>query len=454
MNFLHYIWSFLLALAVLIAVHEYGHYLAARLCGIKVLRFSLGFGRTLVARKWGRDQTEWAIGMFPLGGYVKMLDESEGPVPENERYRAFNTQPLWKRAIVVTAGPVANLLLAILLYCCLFMAGSRELLPVLGAVTPGSSAERAGLVAGETIRRIGGETVESWADIRWIIVDRGVDRDTVEVVSAAPNGGIRRSMLDLSSIVIDDRAPDPLHQIGLNMPTPDLPPVLDAVTPGSAGARAGLRAGDRIVGVNGAAVSQFREFADAVAKHPAQNIDLEVKRGEQLLTLHATPEAVGQGESRRGRLGVAARQDPDALLQDTTIVRYAPIEALWRASVLTWHTTTFSLKVMAKMLSGQVSVRNISGPVTIADYAGQTAAAGLDAYLRFLALISISLGVLNLLPVPVLDGGHLLYYAIEAIRGKPLSERVLELGQRAGVAVLASLMLIAFFNDINRVVFG
>jgi regulator of sigma E protease len=454
MGLLHYIWYFLLALAVLIAVHEYGHYLAARLCGVKVLRFSLGFGRTVFLRRVGPDQTEWAISLIPLGGYVRMLDESEGPVAHSERHRAFNRQPVWKRVIVVVAGPLANFLLAIVVYWAMFMHGSHELPAVLGPVANVSAAERAGLVEGERIVSVDGEQVASWADVRWLIVDRGIDRKSVEVVATAPDGSTQIGMLDLSNVVIDDRANDVMSQIGLSPVLPHVPAVIGTVVGGGAGERAGLREGDRILAVNGQAIGDFREFARVVARLPGQAVMLRVQRGANALDVPATPELVPGSEPARGRLGVGVREDREAVERSLVLVSYGPLEAMSKAVAQTWHTTTFSLKVMWKMVVGEVSIRNVSGPVTIADYAGQTARAGFEAYMRFLALVSISLGVLNLLPVPILDGGHLLYYVAEAIRGKPLSERVMELGQKAGFAILASLMALAFFNDINRLLFG
>ncbi|MFT4171114.1 MAG: RIP metalloprotease RseP [Rhodocyclaceae bacterium] len=454
MGLLHYIWYFLLALAVLIAVHEYGHYLAARLCGVKVLRFSLGFGRTVFLRRIGPDQTEWAVSLIPLGGYVRMLDESEGPVAYDERHRAFNLQPVWKRAIIVVAGPLANFLLAIVVYWAMFIHGSHELPAVLGPVANASVAQRAGLVEGERIVSIDGESVASWADVRWLIVDRGIDRRTVEVVATAKDGSTQVGMLDLSALTIDDRANDVMGQIGLSPVLPLVPAVIGTVVGDGAGQRAGLREGDRILAVNGQAVSDFREFARLVAHHPGQPISLRIQRGAATLDLAATPDVVAGSEPARGRLGVGVREDREAVERNLVLVDYGPVAALSKAVAQTWNTTTFSLKVMWKMIVGEVSIRNVSGPVTIADYAGQTARAGFEAYMRFLALVSISLGVLNLLPVPILDGGHLLYYVAEAIRGKPLSERVMELGQKAGFAILASLMALAFFNDINRLLFG
>lgn len=454
MGILHYIWYFLLALAILIAVHEYGHYLAARLCGVKVLRFSLGFGRTVFSRRVGPDQTEWAVSLIPLGGYVRMLDESEGDVAFEERHRAFNRQAVWKRCIIVIAGPLANFILAIAVYWGIYMSGSQELAPVLGPVAVASAAERAGLVEGERITRIDGEPVSSWADVRWLVVDRGIDRQRVDIESVTPDGSTQVGQLDLSGIVIDDRASDAMTQIGLSPAVPPIAPVVGTVVAGGTGEKAGLRIGDRILAVDGQSVDEFRQFARLVAARPGQPMTLRIQRGANTLELQATPEVVGDGGASKGRLGVGVREDREAIEKSLVTVSYPPVEAFSRAVGQTWHTTTFSLKVMWKMITGEVSIRNVSGPVTIADYAGQTARAGFDAYIRFLALVSISLGVLNLLPVPILDGGHLLYYVAEAIRGKPLSERVMVLGQKAGFAILASLMALAFFNDLNRLLFG
>lgn len=451
MNLLHYLWSFLLALAILIFFHELGHYLVARWCGIRVLRFSIGFGRVLFSRRIGADKTEWCICLFPLGGYVKMLDEREDPVPESERHRAFNTQSLWKRSLVVAAGPLANFLLAIVIYWGGFVAGSTELIPQIGRVQAGSVAERAGFVPGERVVRIGDDEIRSWADVRWSVIDGGLSRARIEVETQSPDGGRQLRMLDLSSVVIDDHSPDALNQIGLEGPLPELPAVVGKLLPGDPAEQAGLHVGDRILAVDGKSVSTFRNFASLVSASPGKALTLTVQRGQGSMQVSVVPKATAVGDKQIGRIGVAPQiLDDQALAKYLVDVRDGPLQGVQHAASFTWKMSVFSLEVLGRMITGQVSLRNVSGPIAIADYAGQSASMGFAAYLRFLALISISLGVLNLLPVPILDGGHLLYHALEAVRGKPLSERFLDLTQRLGFGLLMALMALALFNDLNR----
>ncbi|MEC5396355.1 RIP metalloprotease RseP [Uliginosibacterium sp. H1] len=454
MSILHYIWWFLVALAILIAVHEYGHYLAARLCGVKVLRFSLGFGPRIFARQIGPDRTEWALSAIPLGGYVKMLDEREEAVPPAERHRAFNRQSLGKRSIIVLAGPVANFLLAILIYWGVFLHGSQELAPVVGAVSADSVAARAGLVVGDRIERVAGETIDTASDLRWVIIDHAIDRKRVEVEVSTPRGAREVRQIDLADVKIDDGAPDALAQLGLTVGLPPLPAVVGRTMPGGPAERAGLQPGDRFIEVDGQPVEDWRGFATYIAKRGGQDTRLVIQRGAGRLEMVVQPETVNDQSGSRGRLGVEVQQDPELLQRHLITMRYGVAEGFVRSIEQTAETSIFTLKVMYRMITGVVSLKNVSGPVTIADYAGQTARMGVEHYLRFLALVSISLGVLNLLPVPVLDGGHLLYYVAEFVRGRPLSERVMEAGQRLGLTLLVLLSMLALFNDINRLLPG
>lgn len=451
MSFLHYLWSFLLALAVLIFVHELGHYLAARWCGVRVLRFAIGFGKPLWTRRFGTDQTEWCVAAIPLGGYVKMLDEREEPVPAHERGRAFNVQPIWKRSVIVAAGPFANFLLAILIYWGTFLAGTTTLAPEIGSITAGSAAERAGLLAGEQVQRIDAEVIRSWDDLRWTIIDKGLARREIEIETRSPGGSTQIRRADLSAIVVDEGAADPMEQFGLRPPRPQLPAVIGSVAPGGVAEKAGLRAGDRIVTVDGEAIADFHVLAEKIAAADGRPLRLGVERGGEQHVVEVQPEVVGEGKAARARIGIAAAR-PDAALSSRYLVEvnYGPFEAMVRAVQQTWRMSVFSLKVLWRMVTGEISLRNVSGPLTIADFTGQSAAAGWEVYIRSLALISISLGVLNLLPVPILDGGHLLYHALEALTGRPLSERALEIAQRCGFALLLGLMALALFNDLNR----
>lgn len=453
MSTLHYILSFLVAIAVLVAVHEYGHFIVARLCGIRVLRFSLGFGPQLFSTRFGADRTEFSLAAIPLGGYVRMLDEREAPVDGAERHRAFNNQSLTKRSLVVLAGPVANLLLAILLYWGLGLAGTRDFPARLGLVPSGSPAAAAGLQNGDSILSFAGKDVRSWTDLRWLVVRNALDDGYVDLVAQQGDETPRALRVQLSGVQIEEKAADPLQQIGFVLPAARIEPVLSSPLPGSPAERAAMREGDRVLSIDGQSVEYWADFVKTVSASPGKLLQVLVQREGRELALAVTPEAVS-GEVPRGRVGVAVKIDPEALKRDTIVVRHGIVSGLAHAVEQTWTTSTFSLRVMWNIVTGRLSVRNISGPVTIADYAGQSASAGLEPYLKFLAMVSISLGILNLLPVPVLDGGHLLYHAIEYIRGRPISEAGEVFGQRLGMVFLALLMSLAFFNDINRILFG
>ncbi|HYT85067.1 MAG TPA: RIP metalloprotease RseP [Burkholderiales bacterium] len=454
MNLAIAITAFVVALGVLIVIHEYGHYLVARLCGVKVLRFSVGFGRPLWKVRRGRDQTEWVIAALPLGGYVKMLDEHEGPVAPEELHRAFNRQSVWRRIAVVVAGPAANFLLAIAFYWALFVGGVQEAKPVLAAPEPGTVAEASGIARGETILKINGEPVASWQQVRWQLLQLAVERQParLEVIDAKQR--LTWRTLDLSRFDLEGFDSDPLARLGLRLNRPDVAPIIGTVVPGSVAEAGGLRAGDRVISIDGGAILVWEDVVKAVRAHPAETLQLQILREGNRIEIRLRPEAVQQNGERFGRIGAAPQVDAGAMKDLVATVRYAPWPALVLAFERTWETSVFSLKMLGKMAIGEVSWKNLSGPVTIADYAGQSAQLGIGAYVAFLALISISLGVLNLLPIPLLDGGHLLYYLVEIFKGSPLSERAMELGQRLGLTLLLSLMAFAFYNDLNRLLAG
>ncbi|MBS3916329.1 MAG: RIP metalloprotease RseP [Sulfuritalea sp.] len=453
-NFLFYLGAFALALGLLIVVHEAGHFLVARWCGVKVLRFSVGFGKPLLSMRVGRDGTELALAAFPLGGYVKMLDEREGEVAFHELPRAFNRQSVWKRFGIVLAGPAANFLLAIFMYWALFVHGVEEPKPVLGAPAAQSIAERAGFQEGELVRSINGQAIASWQEFRWELLQQtlGKGAATLEVINKRQEISFRK--LDLSAIDTSDLEGDILQQIGFRFYRPLLPPVIGKVTPGGIAELAGLREGDRILAVEDEPITNWAQVVTIIRDAPGRPIRLDIDRHGNSFSLSLIPAEADERGKRVGRIGIGVREEVVDRAALMTVVRYGPAESLGKAISQTWDTSVFSLKMLGRMIVGEVSWKNLSGPVTIADYAGQSAKLGLAYYIKFLALISISLGVLNLLPIPLLDGGHLMYYIVEIIKGGPVSERVMEIGQQIGLALLVMLMAFAFYNDINRLVSG
>ncbi len=443
--------AFLVALAALIVVHELGHYLVARWCGVKVLRFSVGFGRPIFSRVLGADRTEWVVGMIPLGGYVKMVDEREDDVAPEDLPRAFNRQSVWRRIAIVAAGPIANFLLAIVLYWGLFVHGVPGMKPVVAAPAIGTLAARGGFADGDVVRSIGGETVRQWQDVRLALLTRAVDRAvvSVEVTDAAGRAAVRQ--LDFSEIKprqIDEHLP---AVVGLALRPPALDAIIGRVVPGGVADRSGLLKGDRILSVDGQPVQDWSALVRVIRASAGRELRFEVDRGGRAIpTVRLTPEAAAEAGETRGRIGIGPRVDPARASESMVDLRYGPVEAVAEAVRRTWETSVLSLQMLGRMLVGDVSIRNLSGPLTIADYAGQSAQVGWIAYLTFLALISISLGVLNLLPIPMLDGGHLMYYAIEVVRRRPVSDRAMLVGQQVGMGVLFVLMAFATFNDIHR----
>jgi regulator of sigma E protease len=453
-SLLHTIIAFIVALGLLIVVHEYGHYIVARWCGVKVLRFSVGFGRPLLARQIGPDRTEWVVAAIPFGGYVKMLDEREAPVEPREAHRAFNRKSVWRRVAIVVAGPLANFLFAIAVYAGLFIYGLPEARPVLGTPPAASAAADAGLRAGDTVRSVEGEPITTWQELRWRVLQSALQRAPVRLEVVNEKGHLRDAVLDLRSFPADDVESDALERIGLRLYRPPLDPVIGQVVGGGAAERAGLAAGDRVVLADGKPVESWEALVAAVQARPEMPLRLTIERDGARRALEVVPASVAAGDKRIGRIG-AAPQVPASHADKMLIrVQHGVAESLWKALAKTGDIAVFSLKMLGKMLLGEVSWKHLSGPVTIADFAGQSAAMGWVSYLTFLALISISLGVLNLLPIPLLDGGHLMYYAIEIVKGKPVSERAMELGQRVGIALLLVMMAFAFYNDLNRLLTG
>jgi regulator of sigma E protease len=449
--------AFIVALGLLIAVHEYGHYRVAVACGVKVLRFSVGFGKTLYRwqpknQKHGQD-TEFVIGAFPLGGYVKMLDEREGPVAPEERHLAFNTQPLKSRAAIVAAGPAANLLLAILLYACVNWYGVQEPKPILASPVAGSVAQQAGLRGGELVQQAALDTdalqpVRSFEELRWLLTRAALDGHDVRLQLLDEGRGVTRDIsLPLTRIASREADAQLFRKIGILGPWTQ--PVLGQVMDGGAASRAGLRHGDVVLSVGRTAVvdgQQLRELIrSSIAKGQGVRETWRVQRGRDVLEVPLQPDVVQEAGAQIGRIGAYVGAPPEWV-----VVRHGPLEGLWKGTVRTWEVSLLTLRMMGRMVIGEASLKNLSGPLTIADYAGKSASLGLTQYLVFLALISVSLGVLNLLPLPVLDGGHLMYYLWEAVTGKGVSDAWMERLQRGGVAVLLVMMTIALFNDVTR----
>lgn len=449
-----YLAAFGILLGVLVVFHELGHYLAARLCGVKVLRFSVGFGRILWRKRLGVDRTEWAISLFPLGGYVKMLDEAEGKVAPKDLPRAFNRQSVGKRSFIVAAGPLANFALAIMLYWGIFMVGGEELRPVLGTPPAETPAFMANIQNGELVRKIDGQTVQTWDEFRWLLLQKAVDQESVELEVINRNDEISVRQLYLAAAGEKGWEGDAMQRLGIGFFRPDMPPLVGKILPGSPGERAGLLSGDRIATIDGREIATWYDFVSIVRESAGRSLSLGIERDGQIVTVDVVPE----GNSERGRIvgkiGVGVAENPQARQDLKVFVRHGFFAAGRKAISETWDKSIFSLVMMGKMLTGEVSWKNLSGPVSIADYAGQSAKLGFDYYVKFMALLSVSLGVLNLLPIPVLDGGHLMYHIFEVVRGRPLSERAMQIGQRIGLSFLFVLMAFAFFNDLNRLFNG
>ena len=450
MSVLHTILWFLIAIGILVVVHEFGHYLAARWAGVKVLRFSVGFGKPLLSRRFGRDQTEWTLSALPFGGFVKMLDEREGEVPAAEAHRSFNRATVWRRIGIVIAGPAANFLLAIVFYWALLLHGLPALKSMIGEPPAGTPAAQAGLVAGDEIRRVNGTDTPSFQDLRLTLLRAGVAAEAI-TLELADGRSVR---LDVQPMQTENLEQDILRPLGIVRYDPVIAPVIGQLLPDGAAVRAGFQSGDRLLSANGEAVANWQDWVQVVRQHPAKPLRIEYERQGQRGALTVVPDVVDEAGQRVGKIGAGPRVDESVLATLMTEVRYGPVEALWQGAVRTWDMSVFTLEMMGRMVLGQVSWKNLSGPLTIADYAGQSATLGWISFVGFLALVSVSLGVLNLLPIPLLDGGHLMYYVAEVLTGRPVSERTMEIGSRIGMFLLLLLMSFALFNDLQRLIGG
>jgi regulator of sigma E protease len=442
--------AFIVAVGVLVTFHEFGHFWVARRVGVKVLRFSVGFGKPLWKTITGKDKTEYVIAAIPLGGYVKMLDEREGEVSSEELDRAFNRQPVSKRIAIVIAGPVFNFILAILAYWLMFMLGVTGIKPVIGAVTPGTIAAQAGLQNGDQILAVNEKRTPTWEIASISLLNEALQSASVRVEVQDIRGNRRNLPLNLENTRDLLAEGDLLEKLGITPWRPTIQPVIGKLIKGGAGERGGLLAGDRITHADGIPMTVWKDWVKFVRARPDQVISLEVVRNNKNVTLKLKTDSHMEGDRIIGRVGAYPHIDKEAAAAMRVMVRYGPMASLAQALMKTWNISVLTLRVLWKLITGEASVKNISGPVTIAEFAGVSALIGLSAFLGALAIFSISIGILNLLPIPVLDGGHLFYYVIELIKGSPVSETIETMGQRVGIAMLAGLMALAFYNDFAR----
>ena len=446
-DFMQTVVAFIVTLGVLISVHEYGHFWVARRCGVKVLRFSIGFGQPLI--RWrDKQNTEFVIAAIPFGGYVKMLGEPGSDVSESEKAISFIHKPVYQRIAIVAAGPLVNLTFAILLYWLIFSVGVTRVAPIIGGIAADSPAATAGLRSGDEFVSVDGKPTQSWDKVNFALVGRLGDSGTITLGVKPENSNmVVEHKIAIDQWLIGREKEGPLKVLGVQQYYPPMPVIIDEVIPGKAADRFGLQGGDEILTVNGAPVKHWRDWVQLIKAHPGKSMDLEINRASQVIALSVTPDVVTNGTESYGQIGAMAKavQLPEHMIRE---IRYGPIDAFGEALQKTYDFIHLTLKSIGKMIMGKISLDNLSGPVTIAKVAGDTASYGLEPFLNFMAYLSISLGVLNLLPIPVLDGGHLMYYAAEMIKGSPVSEKVQAIGNSLGLALLVMFMGLAFYNDI------
>ena len=445
--------SFVVAISILIVVHEFGHYWVARRVGVKVLRFSIGFGKPLFKRTFGKDKTEFVIAMLPLGGYVRMLDETEGDVDPSELDRAFNRKSLMKRSAVVVAGPLFNLVFAVLAYWIIFVHGTDGFRPVVGHVVDGSPASVAGFKVGDELVSVDDKEIQTWSQRRLYLFSRLLDGKPVTFTVKSPDKRKRNITVNLGNLSLSDVGSSILGRgLGLYLQFPEVKAIIGGLIDGPA-KDAGLRVGDRIIKINNNKVDKWVDMAHLIQNSPGKALQVTYMRNMVRKTTSITPKPSVQNGKTIGLIGISPKQ-PDIPPEMIRRLQYGPIAGLKAAVNQTWTMSAMTVEILVKMVTRKVSTKNISGPITIADYAGQAASIGLSEFIVFLAAISISLGVLNLLPIPVLDGGHLMYYVVEAIKGSPVSELARIRGQQVGFVILIMFMILAFYNDIIRKISG
>lgn len=475
LEFLQTVVALIVTISILVTFHEFGHYWVARLCDVHVLRFSVGFGKPIYMKRGKAPEyreapvfdefgdpvpvrtrgneplkgTEFAVAAIPLGGYVKMLDEREGFVPDDQLHLAFNRKNVWQRIAIVAAGPIANFILAIVAYWVLFATGVTGVVPILGEIDPESKAGRAGLHAGQEIVAVDGESVRTWTDVNLQLFDHLGESGPVLVTVIETDGSTGDYTLHVENWLSDEDMPAPTRDLGLVMQTPAIPAIIGGLVDDGRAEAAGLEVGDEIVSADGEVVGNWSDFVAIIQAHPEEYITVDVMRDGSLVNLGITPAKLERDGAVVGFIGASVEQVafPEEMLR---VTRY-PIYSAWIPALnKTWEVTVFTLESIKKMVMGAISPKNLSGPITIAQVANATAESGFESFIGFIALLSISLGVLNLLPIPVLDGGHLLYYFIELIAGRPVPERIQNWGLQMGMFLIVSIMILAFYNDLTR----
>jgi len=454
MTFLVSLFAFIVALGVLIVVHEFGHFWVARKLGVKVLRFSVGFGKPLWKYRASADDTEYVVAAIPLGGYVKMLDEREGEVDPKDLDRSFNRKPVLSRIAIVAAGPVFNFLFAIVAYYLMFLVGVEGLVAEVGRVIPDTPAYHAGFKEGDKLVKANGVDLPSWESATLTLLDQALDTGIVDIEVQTNSGYSAHRMLDLADTkaLLDEGSL--FHKIGIEPWKPPIAPIIGKLEPGLPAELGGLMTGDKVIQANGVPLNDWRDWVEIIQQSPGKPLEVEILRDGDNMSLELIPMLKQVGDQDVGYIGAGPEVDKERYLEELkahkVLVQYGPLKSLFKATEKTWEAVILTFKLLGKLIIGDASLKTISGPLSIAEYAGVSATIGLAAFLSFMAIVSVSLGVINILPVPVLDGGHLLFYTIELIKGSPVSERWEAIGQQVGLALLAALMILAFYNDITR----